>query len=161
MTVDSSKRNWLFFSRTSLQSLHIALQPSVSGTRLTHQSLLMQLLDEVDKAYGQRATAFRNTTQEAWAAAVRDAGLRWPKEGTGLRKVMDGIFHKLCSSLRATQQSARAHSWSEEKLQGQLTDELVRLVVTSSFSTVQSSHFLLCSPMRRQSSQLWPRCWQK
>lgn len=123
---DTSKRNWLLFSRAYLQSLHVALQPSGRTKGHRKQSVLVDLLDEVDKAYGQRTTKFREGVLKEWE--VTRAYKVWPQTGTTQRKLMDGIFHKLCTSLHAARRHAGANYWSQEKLQTQLTAELVSLL---------------------------------
>ena len=79
----------------------------------------MKRLDEVDKAYGQRATDFRAAILKEWGDR------RWPNKDTVQQKLQDGIFHRLCTSLYAARQYAGANNWAQEKLQTQLTAELV------------------------------------
>lgn len=119
----------------NLQSVHIALQPSVSSNAHPKPRALMDLLKQVDQAYGKPATAFRDTVLEVWTGI----GRRWPSTGTKQYDFLGGIFHKLCVSLHATRGRARAGHWSEEELQKHLTAELV--------SSVGYLHFCYCAEL--------------
>lgn len=117
----------VFQVQTYICCSYAALEPVGRSKSHPKHSVLMELLDEVDRAYGKHATAFRNNILKAWAATAKR---QWPTSGTELRKAMDGNFHRLCAELYATRQRTGAEHWFEKPLQDQLNILLVRYVVS-------------------------------